>query len=83
MFGLESDKERKKSQGGVTFDLEKDLQDPKKAKAIQQNIEIQTRKVKEMLRAGSSQEELERLNSLLLGYNAALKVAARYIGKAK
>lgn len=76
MFGLEDQKKKKKTEEFV-FDLEKDLKDPKKHKALKEHIEEKIQRVKETLRSGENQEEFDHFGILLHGYTSLLKVMSR------
>lgn len=76
MFGLESDKGKKKSEAFV-FDLEQELRDVKKQKEILEKIQDRLQQVKTVLRSGESKEEYNRLGTLLHGYTSLLKVITR------
>jgi hypothetical protein len=70
MFGLEKSPREK-----FDFDLEIDIkQNPKKAKEIFDKIESNINKIKQELKKGSKEEELNKLGILLQGYTALLKV---------
>lgn len=75
MFGLE---DGKKEDGKLfRFDLEKDLKDSKKAQEIKKTIRERMLQIKSVLREGESQEEFDRLGTLLHGYVSLLKVISR------
>jgi len=70
MFGLEKSPREK-----FDFDLEVDIKEnPKKSKEIINKIESNINKIKQALKKGGSQEELNKLGTLLQGYTALLKV---------
>lgn len=77
MFGLEGQKKKKPTEDFV-FDLEKELKDPKKYQEIKQKIEARIQAVKQVLRAGESQEDFDNFGLLLHGYTSLLKVIARF-----
>ncbi len=70
MFGLK--KEDKKPI--FEFELEKDLKDDKKQKALMQKSEKHISEIKTALRKGTDQESFEHLGLLLHGYSALLKI---------
>lgn len=82
MFGLEGQK-KKKMVDEFVFELEKDIKDPAKQKEIQKRVESRLQKIKEIMRSGDSQEQIDRVGLLLHGYNAILKVMARCQTKKK
>lgn len=70
MFGLE-----KSPRDKFDFDLEVDIkEDPKKAKELFKKIENNINKIKQTLKKGGSESELNKLSTLLQGYNSLLKV---------
>jgi len=70
MFGLEKSPREK-----FDFDLEVDIKEnPKKAKELFDKIESNINKIKQELKKGSKEEELNKLGILLQGYTAVLKV---------
>lgn len=77
MFGLEGQKKKKPTEDFV-FDLEKELKDPKKYQELKQKIELRIQAVKQVLRAGESQEDFDNFGLLLHGYTSLLKVIARF-----
>jgi hypothetical protein len=76
MFGLESDKGKKKAEGFV-FDLEKELADKKKQKEILDKITGRVQQIRGLLRAGEDQALFQKLGALLYGYGALIKVMSR------
>lgn len=80
MFGLDSGKKKKPDE---VFDLEIDLKDPIKAHALHEKVEARLQKIKEVLRAGSSQEDLKVLSEILHGYTSLIKVYGRAIARKK
>lgn len=70
MFGLEN----KKGDESFSFELEKEMKDPKKGKEIVIKIEERIQKIKSALRSGGSKEDFKKLGLLLYGYAAVLKV---------
>jgi len=70
MFGLEKSPREK-----FDFDLEVDIKEnPKKTKELFNKIESNINKIKQSLKKGGSQEELNKLGTLLQGYTALLRV---------
>lgn len=82
MFGLEGQKKKKMIEEFV-FELEKDIKNPAKLKEIQEKVNARLHKIKEILHTGDNQEQIDRVSTLLHGYNAILKVIARSIAKKK
>lgn len=75
MFGME-----KKPKGPFAFDLEEDLhKDPKKAKALQKEINERTEELKNLLRQGAETEDFDDYGVLLHGYAALRKVLKKVI----
>lgn len=79
MFGLEDEKGDNKI---FNFDMEKDLKNPDKTRKIKDDIHKRMLQIKSALREGESQEEFDRLGTLLLGYASLLKVVSRIEQKA-
>lgn len=82
MFGLESNKPKKKTAEFV-FDLEKELKDPNKHKIIKEKVEKRLQAIKDFLRSGENQEEFDRFGLLLHGYNSLIKVMSRFTSQMK
>ncbi|MBS4168162.1 DUF5398 domain-containing protein [Parachlamydia sp. AcF125] len=80
MFGLEKQKKDQKSEE-LLFEIEKDLADPMRLRALKQKIELRVQKVKEILRGGENKEEFDQYGALLHGYTSMLKVISRYKAK--
>ncbi|KIA78753.1 DUF5398 domain-containing protein [Parachlamydia acanthamoebae] len=59
------------------FEIEKDLADPVKMRALKQKIELRIQKIKEILRGGENKEEFDQYGALLHGYTSMLKVISR------
>jgi hypothetical protein len=76
MFGLEN--QRKKKPEEFVFELEKELLDPKKHKAIKEKIEDRIQEIKKILRDGENKKEFERFGLILHGYTSLLKVMSRF-----
>jgi len=70
MFGLEKSPKEK-----FDFDLEIDIKDnPQKANELFDNIKSNINKIKQKLKKGGSNDELNKLGTLLQGYIALEKV---------
>ncbi|MCH9611143.1 MAG: hypothetical protein S4CHLAM81_14830 [Chlamydiales bacterium] len=76
MFGMESGKQKKKMADFV-FDLEADLKDPGKQRAVKEQVEARIAQLKNMLRSGGEQKEFDQVQALLHGYLAIQKVMQR------
>ncbi len=77
MYGLEKGK-----RALFEFDLEKELKaDPNKASQIVKKIESKVQEVKNLLKAGGSQKELDELGAVLQGYTALQRVLSRLSNK--
>lgn len=76
MFGLEN--QRKKKPEEFVFELEKELQDPKKHKEIKEKVENRIQEIKKILRDGENKKEFERFGLILHGYTSLLKVMTRF-----
>lgn len=76
MFGLEN-KQKKKPEEFV-FELEKELQNPAKHKALKEKVEHKIQELKKILRDGENKKEFERFGLILHGYTALLKVMSRF-----
>lgn len=81
MFGLEDQKKGQPEE--FVFELEQELQDPKKRKEIKELVESRIQKIKEALRSGEDKENFDEYGILLHGYNAILKVISRIKVKGK
>lgn len=75
MFGLGG---KKKEEEAAQFELEVDLKDSKKKRAIKDTVVDRMQKIKNKLRAGCDKEEFDRFGVLLHGYASLLKVIARF-----
>lgn len=75
MFGMESGKKKKMTE--FTFDLEADLRDPGKLRAIKEQVEARIAQLKSILRSGGDQKEFDQVQALLHGYLAVQKVMQR------
>lgn len=80
MFGLESQKKKKKVEEFV-FELEKEFKTPKVQQDIKAKVERRIQKIKEILRGGDNKEEFDRFGVILHGYTSLLKVMARVVAK--
>lgn len=76
MFGLNSGKKGKKEEEFL-FDLEIEMQDPKKEKELRSQLDEKIQLLKTILRSGESKENFERFGTLLLAYVSILKVIDR------
>ena len=81
MFGLEN--KPKKPSEEFHFELERELRDPKKHKALKAKIEAKIQDIKNLLREGENKKDFERLAIILHGYNAILRVFSRFEGGKK
>ncbi len=70
MFGLEKGKKKEFK----FFDLEKDLESPKKATDILAKVEKNVQDLKNQIRKGADSKEFEKLGILLHGYSALAKI---------
>lgn len=75
MFGLEN--KRGKGNGKFTFELEKEMKDPKKGKDLLLKIEKRIHHIKNLLRQGKDKEAFQLLGVLLYGYASLVKVTSR------
>lgn len=75
MFGMKRDKQPKV--GDYSFDLEEDLKDPGKLRAIREKVEERIQQLKNMLRQGGDQKSFDQFQTLLHGYLAIQKVIQR------
>ncbi|MBM3201263.1 MAG: needle chaperone SctE [Chlamydiae bacterium] len=71
MFGL---KKETKKKGLFDFDLEKDLEDPKKGEELVHKVDHRIQEIKDKLRSGANSEEFNDLGVLLHGYSSLHKV---------
>lgn len=81
MFGLEKQKKNQKEPEDFLFEVEKDLGNLAKNKALKQKVEARIQKVKEILRGGEKKEEFDQYGALLHGYTSVLKVMSRFKAK--
>lgn len=79
MFGLRD--EKKKPGDEFHFELENELKDPKKHKELKAKVEDRIQEIKSLLRGGEKQKNFEDMALILHGYQALLKVFARFEGK--
>lgn len=75
MFGMESGKQKKMAD--FVFDLEADLKDPGKLRAMKEQIESRIAQLKAQLRSGGEQKDFDEAQTLLHGYLAVQKVMQR------
>ena len=75
MFGM-GDKQKGKA-AELSFDLEKDIKDPGKTRAIKEQVEERINQLKALLRQGGEQKEFDEAQTLLHGYLAIQKVMQR------
>ena len=73
MFGLEKGKKKEFK----FFDLELDLESPKKAKDLLKKTESHIQELKNQIRKGADSKEFEKLGILLHGYSALMKILTR------
>lgn len=73
MFGLE----RGKKKEFKFFDLEKDLESPKKSKDMVKRVEKNIQDLKAHIRKGADSKEFEKLGVLLHGYSALMKILTK------
>lgn len=76
MFGMESTKKKKKG-AEYSFDLENDLKDPGKLRALKEKIEARIQQLKVLLRQGEDKKTFDQVQTLLHGYLAIQKVIQR------
>jgi len=76
MFGLEDQKKKKQSNEFV-FELEKELNNPKRQKEIRAQIEKKLMRVKEALKKGTEKLDFDRIGVILQGYASLLKIVDR------
>lgn len=74
MFGM--DKQKKKVTD-YSFDLENDLKDAGKLRALKEKIEERIQQLKTMLRQGEDKKSFDQTQTLLHGYLAVQKVIQR------
>lgn len=76
MFGMESG-EKKSKVADYFFDLELDLKDPGKLRAMKEQVEERVAQLKTMLRQGEEKKDFEQTQTLLQGYLSLQKVIQR------
>jgi hypothetical protein len=76
MFGMESGKKKKKI-AEYSFDLEEDLKDPGKLRAMKEQVEERVNQLKAMLRQGDDKNKFDQIQTLLHGYLAIQKIIQR------
>lgn len=78
MFGMKGGKEKDQNKvGDYQFELEKDLKDPGKLKAMKEQIEERVNQLKGILRQGEDKKVFDQTQTLLHGYLAVQKVIQR------
>ena len=70
MFGLERDTE----QVDFSYDLEKDLSDPKKSKIIHDDVKKRISEIKGILHKGENEKLFDKYGILLHGYSSLKRV---------
>lgn len=75
MFGMESGKKKKVAE--YSFDLEEELKDPGRIRALKEKVEERIQQLKTMLRQGEDKKTFDQTQTLLHGYLAVLKVIQR------
>jgi hypothetical protein len=76
MFGMTGGKKKKKVTD-YAFDLEQDLKDPGKLRAMKEQVEERVNQLKGMLRQGEDKKSFDQIQTLLHGYLAIQKVIQR------
>lgn len=76
MFGMKKDNS-KKSVTDYSFDLEEDLKDPGKLRAIKEQVEERVQQLKSLLRQGEDKQKFDEIQTLLHGYLAIQRVIQR------
>jgi len=76
MFGMQSDK-RKSKIADYSFDLEEDLKDPGKLRAVKEKVEERITQLKAILRQGEDKKAFDEAQTLLHAYLAVQKVIQR------
>ncbi len=76
MFGMDSGKKKKKA-AEISFDLEQDLKDPGKLRAMKEQVEERITQLKGILRHGEDKKVFDQAQTLLHGYLAVQKVIQR------
>jgi hypothetical protein len=74
MFGMEK---KPKETTTFSFDLEKELENPDRRKALALRIQTRVQRIKDILHKGSKKEEFDQLGILLNGYHALAIVLGR------
>lgn len=78
MFNLKGNSNNKKKKPtDYTFDLENDLKDPGKSRAIKEQVSERVQQLKGMLRQGEDKKAFDQTQTLLHGYLAIQKVLQR------
>jgi hypothetical protein len=76
MFGMQGGKKKKKV-ADYSFDLEQDLKDPGKLRAMKEQVEERINQLKGMLRQGGDKQSFDQIQTLLHGYLAVQRVIQR------
>ncbi len=76
MFGMKGEKKTAKV-ADYMFDLENDLKDPGKLRALKEQVEERIQQLKKMLRQGEDKQAFDQTQTLLHGYLAVQKVIQR------
>jgi hypothetical protein len=76
MFGIEEKIVKPKI---FTYEIEKDLQDSGKRKALVENCESRFNELKKIVHNGAEKSSFEAMNLLLQGYTALKKVITKSI----
>lgn len=76
MFGKEGGKKKSKI-ADYQFDLELDLKDPGKSRALKEQVEERIQQLKTLLRQGEDKKSFDQTQTLLHGYLAVQKVVQR------
>ncbi len=83
MYGLADKKGGKKAQGpdprGFRYDLENQIAKPDEFKKTMTHIDEKSQELKNLLRSGGSQIDLDQWTILLAGYQALKKVLTRSV----
>ncbi|MFN0065321.1 MAG: DUF5398 family protein [Chlamydiales bacterium] len=72
---MESGKKKKVEE--MSFDLEKDMKDPGKLRAMKEQVEERIQQLKTLLREGKDKKMFDQAQTLLHGYLAVQKVMQR------
>ena len=77
MFGMESGKKKKSKIAEYSFDLEEDLKDPGKFRAMKEQVSERINQLKSLLRQGEDKKSFDEIQTLLHGFLAVQKVIER------